>query len=628
MLSSFDFFSTEEYMDGDKMAISIAFRKFLEEQNKKAQSVRQNGNSAEAGDVDMEKGNGNRKAPAVVSESVSRTHREDTDDEVSLSSFLRASPFLSPEGEEKEEMIIKRPSKSLNKDRYNGDEASKPKSKVSQSALRLFEECFDKWQNAAYPQSANGEVDTAAGETHLSDKHGKAAATAHSKREFAEKFEALPSDTGCKTRKLTHSASAPSSTPLMRRNSDRELFMMRGEDSPLMSSRKPEAKFNVRMDFVGDSLLSSSDILAEERQLSQDLVQASKKDQEFRSIFQHVQAAQSQRSPSELFAQHIVTIVHHTKAQHFQPSGMTLNERFTLYQRQAAEKEMMKPRKSPEIHRRIDVSPSAFKKHPQLYEAMKSSEDGLYKDGGEKAKGDPMDLRLDIERRKKFSTHEKDYNQDRGRDMKSSPDFSKDRSEENIPKFSKRLMKSDKKRSRSSSSSSSSSCKSQKDENLPHDKPESKDEVFDRPWLSQRGSQTPAEGGWLRGGFQIRIRGRGWNKASCQQNSSQSNPVKGAADPNNEDWDPESTPKCKKYYLHDDRDEEPERKWMDNRGRAQGSFPRGKARFIIRKATGSATMNNSKWVFDKFQTSREHGGKEGEEGEQDHKQAEIDGEKT
>lgn len=60
---------------------------------------------------------------------------------------------------------------------------------------------------------------------------------------------------------------------------------------------------------------SSSDILAEERQLSQDLVQSSKKDQEFRSIFQHVQNAQLQRSPSELFAQHIVTIVHHIKGE-------------------------------------------------------------------------------------------------------------------------------------------------------------------------------------------------------------------------------------------------------------------------------------------------------------------------
>uniref|UniRef100_A0A1A8J6Y2 Thyroid hormone receptor associated protein 3b n=1 Tax=Nothobranchius kuhntae TaxID=321403 RepID=A0A1A8J6Y2_NOTKU len=47
---------------------------------------------------------------------------------------------------------------------------------------------------------------------------------------------------------------------------------------------------------------------------------------------------------------------------------MTLSERFAVYQRKAAEAEMMKPRKSPEIHRRIDVSPSAFKRHPHLFE--------------------------------------------------------------------------------------------------------------------------------------------------------------------------------------------------------------------------------------------------------------------
>lgn len=51
--------------------------------------------------------------------------------------------------------------------------------------------------------------------------------------------------------------------------------------------------------------------------MSQDLVQSSKKDQQFRSIFQHVQAAQLPRSPSELFAQHIVTILHHIKGKQF-----------------------------------------------------------------------------------------------------------------------------------------------------------------------------------------------------------------------------------------------------------------------------------------------------------------------
>ncbi len=68
--------------------------------------------------------------------------------------------------------------------------------------------------------------------------------------------------------------------------------------------------------YVCDSLLflSSSGGLVKERSLSRDLVHPGKKDhEEFQSIFQHIQSAQLRRSPSELFAQHIVTIVHHIK---------------------------------------------------------------------------------------------------------------------------------------------------------------------------------------------------------------------------------------------------------------------------------------------------------------------------
>lgn len=51
-------------------------------------------------------------------------------------------------------------------------------------------------------------------------------------------------------------------------------------------------------------------------------MQSSKKDQEFRSIFQHVQNAQLKRCPSELFAQHIVTIVHHIKGESSRSLGV------------------------------------------------------------------------------------------------------------------------------------------------------------------------------------------------------------------------------------------------------------------------------------------------------------------
>ncbi|XP_037641556.1 thyroid hormone receptor-associated protein 3 isoform X2 [Sebastes umbrosus] len=626
MLSSFDFFSNEEYPDEDKTAISVAFRQFLEERNKKAKA-RENGKSTEANDVDVEQGKVNGKASANISDSVSRKHKEDTDGDVSLNSFLKASPFLSADGEEEEETIIKPHSKSLHKDWHNGDESSKPKIKVTHSAREMFDECFGKWQNVAYSQGADSDLDAVAEDMYLSRKQDKAAAVAAAlaKRELAGKCEELSPDMGGKARKMAKSPSIPSPAPPPRRNSEKEL---RGEDSPFMSSRKQETKLNVRMDFLGDSLMSSSDILAEERQLSQDLVQASKKDQEFRSIFQHVQTAQSQRSPSELFAQHIVTIVHHIKAQHFPSSEMTLNERFTVYQRRAAEKEIMKPRKSPEIHRRIDVSPRAFKKHSQLFEAVKSSEDGTYKDAGEKMKGDPMDLRLDIERRKKYPTHDSDYIQDRGGDVGDSPDSSTERSVEKFSKCRERSKKNKKKRSRSSSSSSSSSSKSQK-EDLPHGKSDPKDKAFNRARLGQAESPAPVERGGPRGGFQVRIRGRSWNRGNYQGNSSQSNTTANMAEqPKNEDWDPEFTPKSRKYYLHDDREREAECKWVDNRGRGRGSVSRGRARFIIRKATGGPNTNSPKWAHDKFQINGEQGDAQEEETEQDHKEGEIEGENT
>lgn len=49
-------------------------------------------------------------------------------------------------------------------------------------------------------------------------------------------------------------------------------------------------------------------------------------------------------------------------------------------------------------------------------------------------KGDPMDLRVDIERRKKYCSHETHYNQDRERDMEDSQDSNRERL---VEKFSK-----------------------------------------------------------------------------------------------------------------------------------------------------------------------------------------------
>ena len=55
-----------------------------------------------------------------------------------------------------------------------------------------------------------------------------------------------------------------------------------------------------------------------ERRASRELAAAAtiappKKDSEFRSVFNQMQLAQLRQSPSDLFAQHIVTIVHYIK---------------------------------------------------------------------------------------------------------------------------------------------------------------------------------------------------------------------------------------------------------------------------------------------------------------------------
>ncbi|XP_055760764.1 thyroid hormone receptor-associated protein 3-like isoform X3 [Salvelinus fontinalis] len=651
VFSGFGFFSKDDNLAGDKAAISSVFKRFLEEHNhKKKQSGWENGREMETndGDVEREKGNGIKASGGIFDrepdkgENEKYKYREDYDDEgnVSLNSFLKASPFFSCDGEEEdEEMIPKSRPKVLRKERDREDDVSpKPKVKVTLSARELFEERFGKWEDLAYSQASakDDDLDAMAEEIYRSQKQEKATAIAAAlaKREaIAGMLRGFSPENVSKDRRMEKAASSRSPIPAPRRNSDREMFMVRGEDSPPRASEKRGAEFSVRMDSLRDDVASSSGVMVGERRLSRDLVHPTKKEQEFRSIFQHIHATQLQRSPSELFAQHIVTIVHYIKAQHFPSTGITLNERFAMYQRRAAQKETMKPRKSPEIHRRIDVSPSAFKKHSHLFEGMKSSGDGSYKDEDKKMKGDSMDLRVDIERRKKYSTRETDYKQDGGRDSGDSPEASRERSAEKSSKHHKKSKKNKKKQSRSRSSSSSSSAESHRGGDYPHEEPEPKDEGFNKARLGPRGDYGgPMERGRGRGGFQFRIRGRGWNRENYQGNNSNSNTANMGipVHPKNEDWDPEYTPKSRKYYLHDDR--EGERKWVDNRGRGgRGNFLRGsRGRFIIRKASvglpNNHTNNNSspKWTHDKFQVNgeKEEGEPQEEDTEQDHKDQE------
>lgn len=230
-----------------------------------------------------------------------------------------------------------------------------------------------------------------------------------------------------------------SSSPPPRKTSEsRDKLGAKGDFSSGKSSFSitREAQVNVRMDSFDEDLARPSGLLAQERKLCRDLVHSNKKEQEFRSIFQHIQSAQSQRSPSELFAQHIVTIVHHVKEHHFGSSGMTLHERFTKYLKRGTEQEAAKNKKSPEIHRRIDISPSTFRKHGLAHDEMKSPREPGYKAEG-KYKDDPVDLRLDIERRKKHK--ERDLKRGKSRESVDSRDssHSRERSTEKTEKLIK-----------------------------------------------------------------------------------------------------------------------------------------------------------------------------------------------
>ncbi|XP_010346382.2 thyroid hormone receptor-associated protein 3 isoform X2 [Saimiri boliviensis] len=400
-----------------------------------------------------------------------------------------------------------------------------------------------------------------------------------------------------------------SSSPPPRKTSEsRDKLGAKGDFSTGKSSFSitREAQVNVRMDSFDEDLARPSGLLAQERKLCRDLVHSNKKEQEFRSIFQHIQSAQSQRSPSELFAQHIVTIVHHVKEHHFGSSGMTLHERFTKYLKRGTEQEAAKNKKSPEIHRRIDISPSTFRKHGLAHDEMKSPREPGYKAEG-KYKDDPVDLRLDIERRKKHK--ERDLKRGKSRESVDSRDssHSRERSAEKTEKThkgSKKQKKHRRARDRSrSSSSSSQSSHSYKAEEYTEETEEREESTtgFDKSRLGTKDFVGPSErgGGRARGTF-FRARGRGWGRGSYSGNNNNNSNNDFQKRNREEEWDPEYTPKSKKYYLHDDREGEGSEKWV-SRGRGRGAFPRGRGRFMFRKSSTSP-----KWAHDKFS---------GEEGE-------------
>ncbi|XP_051811342.1 thyroid hormone receptor-associated protein 3b isoform X1 [Acanthochromis polyacanthus] len=430
--SGFGFFSKEDAKSGDKTVISAAFKKFLaENKGKKQASEKENGREKEQISAEREAEKSSKSGDVFSISSASFT---DSKDDKTLPFFdAGEEEFLKSHGLKERDMEEEGEAKPAltARDIFGkwGDEPSYPTS---------YPSAKEKGRREAEEAEPVDHLDE---EMYRSRKHGSKKEEKSKKKEKKEKEKPRRSPT-------------PPSTS---REKDRPLFpgaFPPREQSPVRHLSASREEFELKIGSL-EEMPSSS--LSKDRSLPRDLLNPSKKDPEFRSIFQNIQSAQLRRSPSELFAQHIVSIVHYIKAQHFPSSDMTLSERFAMYQRKAAEVEMMKARKSPEIHRRIDVSPSAFKRHSHLFEDV---EETSYKDPSKKFKGDVMDLRLDIERRKRFAGKERDYKREGGRSPGGSRGPSRERSSEKSGKHHKKSKKGKKKRDRSPSSSSSSSSTS------------------------------------------------------------------------------------------------------------------------------------------------------------------------
>ncbi|XP_030345260.1 bcl-2-associated transcription factor 1 isoform X2 [Strigops habroptila] len=334
------------------------------------------------------------------------------------------------------------------------------------------------------------------------------------------------------------------SPPLHKNLDAREKSTFR-EESPLRikmiasDSHRPEVKLKMAPVPLDDSNRPAS--LTKDRLLASTLVHSVKKEQEFRSIFDHIKLPQASKSTSESFIQHIVSLVHHVKEQYFKSAGMTLNERFTAYQK--ATEEHCTRQKSPEIHRRIDISPSTLRKHTRL-----TGEERVFKEesqkGDKKLRCDSADLRHDIDRRRKERSKE------RG-DSKGSRESSGSRKQEKTPKDykdyksykddSKQKREQDRARSSPSSSPSSSSSSSREEKDCKKER----DEEFKTHHEQKEYS-----------GFAGVNRPRG--------------------------------------TFHDDRDDGVD--YWAKRGRGRGTFQRGRGRFSFKKSGSSP-----KWTHDKYQ---------------------------
>ncbi|XP_043541975.1 bcl-2-associated transcription factor 1-like isoform X2 [Chiloscyllium plagiosum] len=420
----------------------------------------------------------------------------------------------------------------------------------------------------------------------------------------------------------------PSSSLPQQKNTDvreRDKMSFTEESPPRIkplatTSCQPEVKLKMTSPHFEDSVRPGSS-LTTERLLSCALVHSSKKEQGFRSIFDHLKLPQFYRSSSESFIQHIVALVHHVKEHYFKSTGMTLNERFTMYQKTTEDHGARQ--KSPEIHRRIDISPNSLRKHTRITEEDASSNEDNRK-AEKKVRCDSVDLRHDIDQRRKEKSKEREGSRESTASKKVS--LEKSGKEPKEYKDYKPFKEGSKYRNKDRDHSSCSSSSSPE----PHEDREVRKERDDgssgfKSFQGHTESAVFQGRGRPRGNF-FRIRGgRGRARGTFSGSSTVSTST---ANPNfqkrskEEEWDPEYTPKSKKYFLHDDRDDGVD--YWAKRGRGRGTFPRGRGRFIFKKSSSSP-----KWTHDKYQGSdekeeEENGGIEDEEERKDrHKEEKV-----
>ncbi|XP_072410387.1 bcl-2-associated transcription factor 1-like isoform X2 [Chiloscyllium punctatum] len=420
----------------------------------------------------------------------------------------------------------------------------------------------------------------------------------------------------------------PSSSLPQQKNTDvreRDKMSFTEESPPRIkplatTSCQPEVKLKMTSPHFEDSVRPGSS-LTTERLLSCALVHSSKKEQGFRSIFDHLKLPQFYRSSSESFIQHIVALVHHVKEHYFKSTGMTLNERFTMYQKTTEDHGARQ--KSPEIHRRIDISPNSLRKHTRITEEDASSNEDNRK-AEKKVRCDSVDLRHDIDQRRKEKSKEREGSRESTASKKIS--LEKSGKEPKEYKDYKPFKEGSKYRNKDRDHSSCSSSSSPE----PHEDREVRKERDDgssgfKSFQGHTESAVFQGRGRPRGNF-FRIRGgRGRARGTFSGSSTVSTST---ANPNfqkrskEEEWDPEYTPKSKKYFLHDDRDDGVD--YWAKRGRGRGTFPRGRGRFIFKKSSSSP-----KWTHDKYQGSdekeeEENGGIEDEEERKDrHKEEKV-----